>query len=136
VAREALGSEPRRVLLGSWTAVQETGVPNWSVSRTEGAIAAFVSLSLHDALPIFTVSVEAAPAVAEAVKVRGLPVRPVLVAVRVLERKSTRLNSSHGSTAYAAVCLEDWEPLVSEQLPVLMAKSTAVPETGLPNGSV
>src|SRR2546422_3533434 len=68
----------------------------------------------------------APPAVPVAVNVTGLPVRPVAVAVSVLvpavvpsvqlptvakplalvDRKSTRLNSSHGYISYAVFCLK------------------------------
>src|SRR3989337_3415712 len=53
------------------------------------------TLSLHDALPIFPVP---AP--------RGGRRQPPREAGRLRDRKSTRLNSSHGSISYAVFCLK------------------------------
>src|SRR5689334_24015092 len=56
------------------------------------------TLSLHDALPISAH--------------RGVPVAlvaeipPLVVGAKLLDRKSTRLNSSHSSISYAVFCLK------------------------------
>src|SRR5207245_9778171 len=56
------------------------------------------TLSLHDALPIYRdAAVEPGPAVHDG-KIQGEP--------RHRDRKSTRLNSSHGSISYAVFCLK------------------------------
>src|SRR5208282_6523475 len=60
------------------------------------------TLSLHDALPIFVALVM----VALLVRVPA-PVQPSAVVLELDEdRKSTRLNSSHGSISYAVFCLK------------------------------
>src|SRR3989337_1562184 len=57
------------------------------------------SLSLHDALPI-SGPPAAAPGEGAPGSARGRPPRP-------RDRKSTRLNSSHGSISYAVFCLKN-----------------------------
>ena len=79
------------------------------------------------------VSAEAAPGVALAVKVRGLPVRPALVAVRVLLLVPAVVPSFQEPTVAMPEALVVWEPPVTEPPPVAAAKVTEAPETGLPN---
>src|SRR5687768_18345281 len=77
------------------------------------------TLSLHDALPIFVGALLVGVATAKGIAaVRGLPLAPVdhlqgHVAANFLapdpfepDRKSTRLNSSHGYISYAVFCLK------------------------------
>src|SRR5690242_21460536 len=65
----------------------------------------FYSLSLHDALPI-SVRLPGAPGVP--VRTRGRLAGHLApgLAARSLDRKSTRLNSSHMSISYAVFCLK------------------------------
>src|SRR2546430_10405062 len=71
------------------------------------------TLSLHDALPISVADSHAAcPALTYQARFRGRvregPVTVVLVKpiARSLDRKSTRLNSSHSQISYAVFCLK------------------------------
>src|SRR5207245_9377336 len=72
----------------------------------------FYTLSLHDALPIL-------PSLANDVVLNQILRRPelqkdciirsavvVVCIIQVVDRKSTRLNSSHGSISYAVFCLK------------------------------
>src|SRR5690606_41845135 len=75
------------------------------------------TLSLHDALPIYVIAIAAgnldgilvgghlALATGEAWRMAGL-VGVDLAMMRRLDRKSTRLNSSHVKTSYAVFCLK------------------------------
>src|SRR2546430_7858498 len=62
------------------------------------------TLSLHDALPISV----AGRSIRHAVRVdhRPLPLASMVQALRQLDRKSTRLNSSHSQISYAVFCLK------------------------------
>src|SRR2546429_585621 len=65
------------------------------------------TLSLHDALPIWVLVLVVAIRLARRVALQQLrpattPRRPLLQ----LDRKSTRLNSSHGYISYAVFCLK------------------------------
>src|SRR5215216_7566454 len=60
------------------------------------------TLSLHDALPIFYAKHHQSAEV----QFGNATVGGVLVAVRVEDRKSTRLNSSHQIISYAVFCLK------------------------------
>src|SRR6266542_5054760 len=64
------------------------------------------TLSLHDALPICPGAVHGASRTPGATSGRA-PGTPT-------DRKSTRLNSSHGSTAYADFCLKKKSPSTSD----------------------
>src|SRR5438128_177645 len=68
--------------------------------------AVFFALSLHDALPIC----RAVAQVLEPLLARGPHALLLLLDVRTAgeerDRKSTRLNSSHGSISYAVFCLK------------------------------
>src|SRR5205809_3819212 len=58
------------------------------------------TLSLHDALPIFTAGIRV---------LASTPVTPMpalVAAAGMGDRKSTRLNSSHGYISYAVFCLK------------------------------
>src|SRR5438445_3552216 len=65
------------------------------------------SLSLHDALPI---SFPSAPPNPFSARARGIASGPEVQACLTrqpfLDRKSTRLNSSHANISYAVFCLE------------------------------
>src|SRR3989337_4120069 len=73
----------------------------------EPATTEIYPLSLHDALPIFWRSPARPPS----------PARPAAARRRRRvgsDRKSTRLNSSHGSNSYAVICLQKkTRPLVA-----------------------
>src|SRR5688572_31844063 len=61
------------------------------------------TLSLHDALPIYTDLVLTANVLSQSssvLLVNGMPVGPAI------DRKSTRLNSSHSQISYAVFCLK------------------------------
>src|SRR2546429_9261252 len=61
------------------------------------------TLSLHDALPISTVARAQGCGLAGK---QGFELRSTRPLVRVGDRKSTRLNSSHGYISYAVFCLK------------------------------
>src|SRR2546422_11645166 len=65
------------------------------------------TLSLHDALPIFQQGAKPALSAADVLEELGIPVpdSPGHVGRRQ-DRKSTRLNSSHGYISYAVFCLK------------------------------
>src|SRR5438309_8348701 len=58
------------------------------------------TLSLHDALPIFQATELGSQGLLRGRAARRDPLR------RLLDRKSTRLNSSHSSISYAVFCLK------------------------------
>src|SRR2546429_7276000 len=60
------------------------------------------TLSLHDALPISFTAGHNCPMASASSKVSGLRAR----SSGVRDRKSTRLNSSHGYISYAVFCLK------------------------------
>src|SRR5207249_6328875 len=62
------------------------------------------TLSLHDALPIFVDL--GSPAVNHVARADFVQQILGVVGVRRIDRKSTRLNSSHVSTSYAVFCLK------------------------------
>src|SRR2546430_11248499 len=66
------------------------------------------TLSLHDALPISRYAPEDAHIVARGVALRSKLVRGHVEAAEraALDRKSTRLNSSHSQISYAVFCLK------------------------------
>src|SRR5258708_38409104 len=61
------------------------------------------TLSLHDALPIFRVAIGLVVPVHRPLVI---PIRPIAWAAVSLDRKSTRLNSSHQIISYAVFCLK------------------------------
>src|SRR2546422_5106349 len=75
------------------------------------------TLSLHDALPISTVQQRGSPA-------RLAPFRYAQVSGRVDQdggdRKSTRLNSSHGYISYAVFCLKKKKKIIDEIAATIM----------------
>src|SRR2546422_2837812 len=80
------------------------------------------TLSLHDALPIF-VEVDAlgAATAVKPVEAAGWPTDERIVRYQLADRKSTRLNSSHGYISYAVFCLKkkkDNQPINSRALPL------------------
>src|SRR3712207_9439810 len=71
------------------------------------------TLSLHDALPISRRGVHAADDLDELHHRRGVEevhaddaLRPLDAGMHFLDRKSTRLNSSHANISYAVFCLK------------------------------
>src|SRR5207245_10855106 len=65
------------------------------------------TLSLHDALPIYALARLAVDdRVEENDRARRIVVPDVVVHLLEVDRKSTRLNSSHGSISYAVFCLK------------------------------
>src|SRR5207253_10823551 len=72
-------------------------------------------LSLHDALPIYSARVRL---LSTAMLMANASGRPFTVASRV-DRKSTRLNSSHVATSYAVFCLKKKTTLASRHTPAL-----------------
>src|SRR5207245_2252623 len=66
------------------TCTPPTGLPNWSVTFTDGRVDTAVPTVPVCVTPAFANTVSATPAVAEAVKVIGLPLNPDDVAVSVL----------------------------------------------------
>src|SRR2546422_6773741 len=72
------------------------------------------TLSLHDALPIFTgasfASASAQPFKVQEVKGSRFDNRPSQTTSELVDRKSTRLNSSHGYISYAVFCLKKKKP--------------------------
>src|SRR5258708_30850022 len=72
------------------------------------------TLSLHDALPIFESAAQGAAFLATT---RAAWPHPLLDAIAlrrrgVLDRKSTRLNSSHQIISYAVFCLKKKKPTI------------------------
>src|SRR5207245_9972683 len=63
------------------------------------------TLSLHDALPIW-ITDRPVPRISDLFDFSSPPLTTANSPCRVKDRKSTRLNSSHGSTSYAVFCLK------------------------------
>src|SRR2546429_2322930 len=83
--------------------------PDWSTSIffffffNDTATTEIYTLSLHDALPIYGAApVPAAPA--------PVSTATLVMACQATDRKSTRLNSSHGYISYAVFCLKKKKP--------------------------
>src|SRR5574341_1415107 len=98
---------------------------------TEGAIGTAVltwALWLSHA---FTAIWVAAPAVAVAVKITGLPARPAEVAVSV--SVPATVPSVHEPTVATPLPFVVWLPPVTLPLPAAGANVTATPATALPN---
>src|SRR5436309_11931538 len=70
---------------------------------TDTATTEIYTLSLHDALPILYLSPERK---AQAVALHSSIAEDDRAAARMLDRKSTRLNSSHVKISYAVFCLK------------------------------
>src|SRR5205809_4911350 len=84
---------------------------------TDPATTEIYTLSLHDALPISGVA-DLPPALRDAITSLH-PAAAVLRADEILEerdRKSTRLNSSHGYISYAVFCLKKKKKRTKENL--------------------
>src|SRR3712207_7134675 len=93
------------------------------------------TLSLHDALPIWRetgrmdkIVVKGGPALHGEVKVSGAKnaALPIL-ASSLLDRKSTRLNSSHANISYAVFCLKKKQtlPFLIPLLPSIHTRASA-----------
>src|SRR2546422_4990659 len=89
------------------------------------------TLSLHDALPIWAIS----PGCGVRTRVRP-PARKLLMQP-AKDRKSTRLNSSHGYISYAVFCLKKKKRKTETLLPAppLKPRSRATQRGRLPNPS-
>src|SRR5207245_11158909 len=79
--------------------------PSLSLFFYAPATTAIYTLSLHDALPISAAGDDGAPAHSRAAGGAASPSGESR-AGRTRDRKSTRLNSSHGSSSYAVFCLK------------------------------
>src|SRR2546429_5927860 len=86
-----------------------TSPPDFFFFFNDTATTEIYTLSLHDALPILRIVAARVKEVADVVRLKNLK-EPVHVARCVfrffLDRKSTRLNSSHGYISYAVFCLK------------------------------
>src|SRR2546422_7889780 len=71
------------------------------------------TLSLHDALPISIFAIELGGAFVSDLKGRTGGVQTIYEHAfpRCIDRKSTRLNSSHGYISYAVFCLKKKKPM-------------------------
>src|SRR5438309_12022354 len=74
-----------------------------NVFYMDTATAGLYTLSLHDALPICAAAPSYSCALGPVIGVMNRPSRRVALGV---DRKSTRLNSSHSSSSYAVFCLK------------------------------
>src|SRR5690606_40658542 len=88
-----------------WPTASPSSTPSWLPSPTpRSTTASCPTLTLHDALPIYGQT-----ALMMAVRNRNPELVKLLVSAGAnaeLDRKSTRLNSSHVKTSYAAFCLK------------------------------
>src|SRR2546429_5657211 len=64
------------------------------------------TLSLHDALPICRATLSIADRSVSPVSSGGVPTQMKMASAVRTDRKSTRLNSSHGYISYAVFCLK------------------------------
>src|SRR5207302_3145926 len=115
------------------TATPATGLPSWSRTITDGGTATAVPTRACCPLPAWTAIWVAAPAVALARNVTGLPCSVPDVAVKVLGPAA--LPSVQLVTAATPLALVVCEAPVMLPPPVPGAKVTATPATGLPNAS-
>src|SRR5436309_2119067 len=96
------------------------------------AVSVFYALSLHDALPIFLVRVRSATWVmAVGSEALSLPVFswPPPETLALLERQSTRLNSTHVKRSYAVYCSQTASTSLRVAVMVWPLKETAQPLT-------
>src|SRR2546429_5861868 len=86
------------------------------------------TLSLHDALPIsYFDRQQLGPAATQSPRLIQLPPGEKQVGVNSVDRKSTRLNSSHGYISYAVFCLKKKKPQVMTYRPVLLCLTVHLP---------
>src|SRR2546429_7357945 len=86
------------------------------------------TLSLHDALPIFRGNGADGPGRQPDGKHHPCPGRPAPAPRAAgVDRKSTRLNSSHGYISYAVFCLKKKQPLTRRRQPVHLARRPPLP---------
>src|SRR2546430_3667292 len=64
------------------------------------------TLSLHDALPIYLSQPGVKSVIPTLIQESGDNAKPIETKVDELDRKSTRLNSSHSQISYAVFCLK------------------------------
>src|SRR2546422_2322968 len=85
------------------------------------------TLSLHDALPISPEQLEVAGLGKDATGVEhhglGDDRRDLVTALRHQDRKSTRLNSSHGYISYAVFCLKKKNTFWRTRLPEIQRET-------------
>src|SRR5688572_32755179 len=76
------------------------------------------TLSLHDALPIYHRIVRRQPPLFPVFLGREVVMRPQvpLERLELLDRKSTRLNSSHSQISYAVFCLKKKKIVTAESM--------------------
>jgi hypothetical protein len=121
------------------TETPETGLPPASVIRTEGgALTAVPTVALWETAELAAIVV-AVPVVPEAVKVTGLPERPVAAAVTVLllvPAAGPRVQLVSVATPEAFVLTVAGLAGVVDPPPAVRVNVTATPETGLPPASV
>src|SRR5207302_3329865 len=115
------------------TATPATGLPSWSRTITDGGTATAVPTRACCPLPAWTAIWVAAPAVALARNVTGLPWSVADVAVKVLGPAA--LPRVQLVTAATPLALVACEAPVTLPPPVPGAKLTATPATGLPKAS-
>src|SRR5215510_15308741 len=85
-----------RLLFLSWT----SSPPSFFFFFNDTATTEIYTLSLHDALPIHR------PAVSRIAFSPGASVLTAAASIPPVDRKSTRLNSSHVAISYAVFCLK------------------------------
>src|SRR5205809_3936593 len=88
------------------------------------------TLSLHDALPICAEGVLPAALLRGEIErdVRGVIERELLgrhALLHRLDRKSTRLNSSHGYISYAVFCLKKKKKLIKPLIYIALSKQNS-----------
>src|SRR5688572_26659702 len=114
------------------TETPATGLPNWSVTRTEGGIATAVPTGALWSFPALIAMVLADAGVPGAVNVAGLPARPLDVAVRVLV-------PALGPSVHDVTAAIPFAPVVTAVVgstvppPDATANVTGTPATGLLN---
>src|SRR5947209_9434350 len=74
-----------------------------------------ISLSLHDALPISGLVAAAGPTAAAQPAPAAAPLEADPSSALPVDRKSTRLNSSHANISYAVFCLKKKKCLTIER---------------------
>src|SRR3712207_7909905 len=107
-----------------------------SVFFNDTATTEIYTLSLHDALPIWFRAIDRLPERPSPAATMGTVVHAVLERLfdlapheRTVDRKSTRLNSSHANISYAVFCLKKKNSPPSASLIHAQLSSPAAPST-------